>query len=375
METKKLGFGLMRLPLLDTADASRVDYETLCKMADRYMEEGFSYFDTATPYHGGGNSEIAFRECVVKRYPRDSYTIADKMSFFVVQKAEDMEGFFVSQLERCGVDYFDYYLLHSMNKNYLELAEKIGAFDFIQQKKAEGKVKKVGLSFHDSADVLEGILTKHPEMEFVQLQLNYVDWENFEVQSRKCYEVCVKHGKPVIVMEPVKGGLLVNVPEEAKRLLKDAEPDMSVASWAVRYAASLDNVMMVLSGMSNMEQMEDNLSYMKDFHPLTASEKQLVDQVADIIISKERIACTGCRYCVDGCPQKIGIPDYFKLMNDVSKFGEGHIPRAQGYYNHYTGSLGMGKASSCIQCGQCEEHCPQHLPIIQYLVETAEVFE
>lgn len=375
METKKLGFGLMRLPLLDAADASKVAYETLCKMADRYIEEGFSYFDTAMPYHGGGNSEIAFRECVVKRYPRDSYTIADKMSFFVVQKAEDMEGFFESQLERCGVDYFDYYLLHSMNKNYLELAEKIGAFDFIQQKKAEGKVKKVGLSFHDSADVLEEILTKHPEMEFVQLQLNYVDWENFEVQSRKCYEVCVKHGKPVIVMEPVKGGLLVNVPGEAEKLLKDAEPDMSVASWAVRYAASLDNVMMVLSGMSNIEQMEDNLSYMKDFHPLTVSEKQLVDQVADIIISKERIACTGCRYCVDGCPQKIGIPDYFKLMNDVSKFGEGHIPRAQGYYNHYTGSLGMGKASSCIQCGQCEEHCPQHLPIIKYLEETAAMLE
>ncbi|MDO4304837.1 MAG: aldo/keto reductase [Bacillota bacterium] len=375
METKKLGFGLMRLPLLDAADASKVDYETLCKMADCYMKEGFNYFDTATPYHGGGNSEIAFRECVVKRYPRDSYTIADKMSFFIVQKAEDMEGFFESQLERCGVDYFDYYLLHSMNKSYLELAEKIGAFDFIQQKKAEGKVKKVGLSFHDSADVLEEILTRHPEMEFVQLQLNYVDWENFEVQSRKCYEVCVKHGKPVIVMEPVKGGLLVNVPKEAEKLLKDAEPDMSIASWAVRYAASLDNVMMVLSGMSSMEQIEDNLSYMKDFHPLTASEKQLITQVADIILSKERIACTGCRYCVDGCPQKIGIPDYFKLMNDVSKFGEGHISRAQGYYNHYTGSLGMGKASSCIQCGQCEEHCPQHLPIIQYLAETANVFE
>ncbi|MBC8546711.1 aldo/keto reductase [Clostridiaceae bacterium NSJ-31] len=375
MNPKKLGFGLMRLPLVNPADMTKVNYATLCQMVDRYMEEGFNYFDTANPYHGGGNSEIAFRECIAKRYPRNSYTITNKLSFFIVQKAEQLEDFFAGQLERCGVDYFDYYLLHSMNKDYLELAEKIGAFDFVQKKKAEGKIKHIGFSFHDTADVLEDFLTRHPEMEYVQLQLNYADWENVEVQSRKNYETAVKYGKQILVMEPVKGGILASVPPEAEKLLKVAEPDMSVASWAIRYVASLPNVAMVLSGMSNVEQMEDNLSYMSDFKPLTEKEKQLVEQVAQIIISKERIACTGCRYCTDGCPQKIGIPDYFKLMNDISKFGDRQVQVSQNYYNHYTVTLGMGKASACIQCGQCESHCPQHLPIIQYLKETAEMLE
>lgn len=375
MNTKKLGFGLMRLPLNDPADVTKVDYDTLCKMADRYMEAGFNYFDTANPYHGGGNSEIAFRECIAKRYPRDSYTITNKLSFFIVQKAEELEPFFAGQLERCGVDYFDYYLLHSMNKDYLELAEKIGAFDFVQKKKAEGKIKHIGFSFHDTADVLEDFLTRHPEMEYVQLQLNYADWENVEVQSRKNYETAVRHGKQILVMEPVKGGLLSNVPPEAEKLLKDAEPDMSVASWAIRYVASLPNVAMVLSGMSSMEQMEDNLSYMSGFKPLTDSEKQMVEKVAEIIVSRENIACTGCRYCVDGCPQKIGIPDFFKLMNDISKFGDRQVQMSKNYYNHYTGTLGMGKASACVKCGQCESKCPQHLPIIKYLEDTAEMLE
>lgn len=375
MNQKKLAFGLMRLPLKNSADVTGIDYEALNKMVDEYMRAGFNYFDTAFPYHGGGNSEIAFRECVCKRYPRDTYTITDKLSFFVVQRAEDMEGFFAGQLERCGVEYFDYYLLHSMNKDYLELAEKIGAFEFVKQKKAEGRIKHIGFSFHDKADVLDDILTRHPEMEYVQLQLNYADWENFEVQSRKCYEVAVKHNKPVLVMEPVKGGLLASVPEDAEKLLKEAQPDMSIASWAVRYAASLENVVMVLSGMSSMEQMKDNLSYMADFKPLTDSEKQLVKKVAEIIVSRENIACTGCRYCVDGCPQKIGIPDFFKLMNDISKFGERQIQMSKNYYNHYTGTLGMGKASVCIKCGQCESKCPQHLPIIKYLEDMAKTLE
>lgn len=375
MNKKKLGFGLMRLPLLDQTDASKIDYETMSVMVDRYMEAGFHYFDTAVPYHGGGNSEIAFRECVVKRYPRESYTITDKLSFFIVHKSEELEGFFESQLERCGVEYFDYYLLHSMNKEYLELAERIGAFDFVQKKKEEGKIRHIGFSFHDKADVLEKFLTRHPEMEYVQLQLNYADWENFEVQSRACYETAVRHGKQILVMEPVKGGLLVNVPKEAELLLKGAEPNMSIASWAIRFAASLPNVAMVLSGMTNMEQMEDNISYMQDFRPLTENEHRLVEKVAEIISSKENIACTGCRYCVDGCPKKIGIPDYFKLMNDIAKFGEQQIARSKGYYNHYTKTLGMGKASDCIKCKQCEQHCPQHLPITKYLEDTAAVLE
>ena len=235
MNTKKLGFGLMRLPLTDPDDTTKIDYETMSKMVDRYMEAGFNYFDTAIPYHGGGNSEIAFRECVAKRYPREAYTITDKLTFFVVQKAEELEDFFVGQLERCGVEYFDYYLLHSMNKEYLELAERIGAFDFVQRKKDEGKIRHIGFSFHDTADVLEEFLKRHPEMEYVQLQLNYADWENFEVQSHACYETAVRHGKQIFVMEPVKGGLLANVPAEAEMLLKEAEPNMSIASWAIRF--------------------------------------------------------------------------------------------------------------------------------------------
>lgn len=375
MDRKKLGFGLMRLPLTDASDVAKIDYKTFSKMADRYMEAGFNYFDTAVPYHGEGNSEIAFRECVAKRYPRGSYTITDKLSFFIVQKAEELEDFFARQLERCGVECFDYYLLHAMNKDYLELAEKIGAFDFVLKKKAEGKIKHIGFSFHDKAEVLEEILTRHPEMEYVQLQLNYIDWENSDVQSRACYETAVRHGKQILVMEPVKGGLLVNIPNEAKTVLKEAEPEMSIASWAIRFVASLPNVAMVLSGMSNMEQIEDNLSYMKDFKPLTESEKQLVERVTKIILSKEKIACTGCRYCVDGCPMQIAIPDYFKLMNDISKYGEGHTSKAKQNYDYFTGALGKGKASACVKCGKCEEHCPQHLPIRKYLEDTAAALE
>lgn len=375
MNEKKLGFGLMRLPLLNPADTTKVDYETMSGMVDCYMNAGFNYFDTAVPYHGSGNSEIAFRECVVKRYPREAYTITDKLSFFIVQKAEELEDFFEGQLERCGVEYFDYYLLHSMNKDYLELAERIGAFDFVQRKKTEGKIKHIGFSFHDKADVLEELLTRHPEMEYVQLQINYADWESFDVQSRACYETALRHGKKVLVMEPVKGGLLVNIPEEAKALLKDAEPDMSVASWAVRFAASLPNVVMVLSGMSSLEQMEDNLSYMRSFKPLTENENHLIEKVTEIILSKENIACTGCRYCVDGCPKKIAIPDYFKLMNDISKFGEPQIARAKQSYSYYTGNMGLGKASDCIKCGKCEQHCPQHLTITKYLEDTAATLE
>lgn len=375
MNEKKLGFGLMRLPLTDPADTTKIDYEQVKQMADRYLEAGFHYFDTAAPYHNFGNSEIAFRECVAKRHPRGSYTLTDKLSFFIVQKAEELEDFFAGQLERCGVEYFDYYLLHAMSKARLELAEQIGAFDFVQKKKAEGKIRHVGFSFHDKAEVLEEILTRHPEMEYVQLQLNYADWESNDVQSRLCYETAVRHGKQVLVMEPVKGGLLVNIPEEAKALLKQAAPEASLASWAIRFAASLPNVAMVLSGMSSPEQMEDNLATMQNFQPLTEEEEQIIQKVTEIIRSKETIACTGCRYCVDGCPQKIAIPDYFKLMNDIAKFGDPQVKRSKMNYNHFTDRLGMGKASACIQCGQCESHCPQHLPIINYLKDTANTLE
>ena len=371
---KKLAFGLMRLPLLDPADNTGIDHAAVNEMVDKFMDAGFTYFDTAAPYHGQ-HSEIAFRACVAERYPREAYTITDKLTLFMIPKAEDMEDFFNAQLERCGVTYLDYYWLHALGKDSFRKAEEYGAFEFLARKKAEGKVKHIGFSFHDSADVLEDILTGHPEMEYVQLQINYLDWEDPEVQARKCYEVCVKHGKPVMVMEPVKGGLLASLPPEAEALLKAADPEASPASWAIRFAASLPGVFTVLSGMSDLAQVTDNVTYMQRFKPLSDQEKALLEQVVDVIKSKESIACTACRYCVDGCPQKIAIPDYFKLMNDISKFGEGQLPMAKMHYARSTGEMGMGKASDCIGCRQCEEHCPQHLPITEYLSDVAKTLE
>ncbi|MCD8390228.1 MAG: aldo/keto reductase [Firmicutes bacterium] len=373
MGKKKLGFGFMRLPLTDSADSGSVDQAAVCKMVDKFMDAGFTYYDTAAPYHNRGNSEIALRECVVKHYPRDAFTITNKLSLFMIDKKEDIPAFFDAQLERCGVEYFDYYLLHAMAKEPYAKAESFGAFEFAAQKKAEGKIKHIGFSFHDTADFLDKILTEHPEVEYVQLQLNYIDWEDEKVQSRKCYEVCVKHNKPVIVMEPVKGGVLANVTDDVKEMLNSADPSMSTTSWAIRFAASLDNVAMVLSGMSNDAQAEDNISYMRDFKPLNDDEVKLVLKAAEIIKSKEKIACTACRYCVDDCPKKIAIPDYFKLINDISKHGKGQEPIAKASYARQTQKF--GKASDCIKCGKCEGHCPQNLPVRKYLEDVAAVFE
>lgn len=371
---KKLAFGLMRLPLLDPNDSASVNLEETRKLVDRFLAAGFTYFDTAAPYHSKA-SETAFRECVVKRYPRSAYTITDKLSLFNIEKAEEISPFFDAQMERCGVEYLDYYWLHALDKKLCRKAEELGAFDFVLQKKAEGKVRHVGFSFHDTADVLEDILTRHPEMEYVQLQLNYIDWDSEDVQARKCYEVCVKYNKPVMVMEPVKGGLLASVPEEAEALMRKAAPGLSTASWAIRFAASLENVAYVLSGMSTLEQVEDNVSYMRDFRPLTEAEQDVVRKAAEIIQSKASIACTGCRYCEEGCPQKIAIPDYFRMLNNISKYGEPMVERSRSYYASLTGKQGRGRASECVGCGQCEAHCPQHLPITQYLKNVAEALE
>lgn len=372
--SKKLAFGLMRLPLLDPADNTSIDLESVKKMADRFLAAGFTHFDTAAPYHGKA-SETALRECVVKRYPREAYTVTDKLSMFSMESPEELAPFFDAQLERTGLDYFDYYWLHALDKDACAKAERLGAFDFILQKKAEGKIRHVGFSFHDTADVLDDVLTRHPEMECVQLQLNYIDWDSEDVQSRRCYEVCVKHGKPVMVMEPVKGGLLANVTEEAGALLREAAPDLSQASWAIRFAASLENVTYVLSGMSTMEQMEDNISYMQDFRPLTQAEREVVARAAQAIRARASIACTACRYCVEGCPQKIAIPDYFRLLNSVYQYGDPMLGRTRNRYAHLTEKEGMGKASACVACGQCEERCPQHLPVTKYLEDVAKTFE
>ncbi len=369
---KKLGFGLMRLPLNASGNGKDIDMTRVNKMVDDFIGAGFTYFDTAYPYHGGA-SETAFREAVAKRYPREAYTVTTKMPIFNNPTEEDMPVIFNEQLEKCGVEYFDYYLLHALNNSRYEYCKKVNAFEFVSRMKAEGKIKHVGFSFHDSAAVLDKILSEHPEIEYVQLQINYIDWEDAKVESRKCYETCVKHGKPVIVMEPIKGGSLAVLPEAAETLLKNHNSEASIASWAVRYVASLDNVVMVLSGMSNEEQMLDNISYMKDFKPLDDAEQALIVEATDIIKNATPIPCTSCRYCTDGCPMQINIPEIFKLYNITKKFPGIPAKNAPGQYKRLMEK--SGKASDCIGCGQCMEHCPQNIEITKWLETIAEVFE
>lgn len=369
---KKLGFGCMRLPVLDSEDHKSFDKEQICKMVDLFLEKGFIYFDTAYMYHDFA-SENVMKEALVDRHSRDSFMLATKLPTMFLEKEEDMERIFNEQLEKTGAGYFDYYLLHCLNTKNYETSERLGAFDFVMKKKSEGKVKKIGFSFHDSAELLDKILTEHPETEFVQLQINYLDWENDTVQSRKCYEVALKHNKEIIVMEPVKGGTLANVPKQAEELLKSHQPQMSVPSWAIRFAASLDNVSLVLSGMSNIQQLEDNMSYMENFVPLTDEENSICMNVADIINLKISIPCTSCRYCTEGCPMNIPIPDYFELYNAEMQEIEKNFTVQGTYYDNLI--LKYGKASDCVSCGQCTEHCPQHLDIPGYLKKVAKVFE
>lgn len=361
---RNFGFGCMRLPM----EGENVDLKETARMVDAFIENGFNYFDTARGYLSE-KSELAVRECLTSRYPREDFVLTDKLTGTYFNKEEDIRPFFESQLKACGVDYFDFYLMHAQTDALFKKFCKCRAYETAFELKKEGKIRHVGLSFHDTAEVLEKILNTYPELEVVQLQLNYADWNDPAVQSRKCYEVCRKHGKPVIVMEPVKGGTLVNLPEQAKKVLDEAGTG-SYASYAVRFAAGFDGVFMVLSGMSNMDQMLDNISYMKHFTPLSPKERAAVEKVCEIIHAKQLIPCTACRYCTDGCPKRISIPDLFACMNAKQLYKDWN---AEYYYGIYTTKF--GKPEDCIKCGKCEKVCPQHLAIRDLLESVYEQFK
>ena len=373
MSAKKLDFGLMRLPSLDPNDPSKIDLEQTKQMVDTFLERGFTYFDTAWMYCGF-QSENATKEVLVDRHPRNSFTLATKLHAGYIKTKEDCDRIFNEQRKKTGATFFDYYLLHDVGVEHYEIYKKLDCFQWLREKKEQGLVKKIGFSFHDTAELLDKVLTEQPGMEFVQLQINYLDWDSEGIQSRKCYEVAKKHNVPVIVMEPVKGGTLAQVPEPVEKVFKEYHPELSVPSWAIRFAASLDNVMMVLSGMSNMEQMLDNLSYMENFQPLDEREQQIVLQAVNLINENIAVPCTGCSYCTDGCPMNIAIPKYFSLYNaDLQEIKEKSWTPQGEYYDNLTKSF--GKASDCIACGQCESACPQHLPIIEHLKTVAGHFE
>ena len=360
------GFGCMRLPMKD----GQVNEDEFCRMADAFIAAGLNYFDTAHGYISG-QSETAIRDCVAKRHDRSEFLLTNKLTDPYFKREEDILPFFESQLEACGVDYFDFYLMHAQDRNNYPKFKRCKAYETALQLKAEGRIHHFGISFHDKADVLDMILTEHPEIEAVQIQFNYVDYEDASVESRKVYEVCEKHGKPVIVMEPVKGGSLVNLPAEADKILRRLGG--SNASYALRFAASFPNMAMVLSGMSSMEQMEDNLSAMRDFVPLNEDEKKAIRQVCDIFHGLNLIPCTSCRYCIEEnhCPKDILIPDIFSAMNAREAF---HDWNSGMYYGIVTRG-GHAKASECIRCGKCEKVCPQHLPIRELLKKVAAAFE
>ena len=363
-DIKKLGFGLMRLPQKD----GKIDVEQTKEMVDLFLDAGFKYFDTAWAYAG---SEEAIKEALVDRYPRDSYYLATKLAAWINCKTkEEAQKQFYTSLERAGVDYFDFYLLHNLGENRTKFFDDFDLWSFVQDLKKEGKIKHVGFSFHSTADELEELLSKHPEIEFVQLQINYVDWDDYAVQSRKCYEVVRKHGKQVVIMEPVKGGMLANPPKTIEEIFKKAS-DASCASWAIKFAANLEGVITVLSGMSNLEQMKDNLSYMKDFNGLTKEEMDVLDKAQKAYNEIPLIPCTTCNYCAKVCPKNIGISGSFTALNQYTIYGDlKYAKRREGWL---VGSHGKASANECIQCGMCETVCPQHISIREELEKVVKV--
>ena len=363
---KKLGFGMMRLPTTNPQDHSAVDFEKVKELVDAYMERGFHYFDTAFKYCGG-SSETAVRKAVVERYPRESYILTTKLSNEFMHSKEEQEQTFAQQLDKLGVDYVDYYLLHNQGAVNYKVSQELDSFSFLQKLKKQGLAKHIGMSYHDNAELLDQILTDHPELDVVQLQINYLDWDNESIQSRKCYEVCRRHNKPVLVMEPIKGGTLAKVPAEAERLMGALHPDWTPAAWALRFAASHPGVMAVLSGMNEMSQQLDNMEALDDPAPLTEEELQVMQRRAAIIQASAMIPCTGCRYCTVTCPKNIPIPDYLSLLQ------EGHSTTQVVYYFNLAQS--HGRAGDCIQCGLCESHCPQHIQIRTHLKTVSQKFD
>lgn len=361
-EVFKLGFGLMRLP--KRADGSN-DTEKVAEMVDRFIEAGGTYFDTAFVYDDG-DSERVTKEALIDRHPRDSFTLCTKLNAGIPGLTEQTaKQQFHTSLERTGAGYFDYYLLHALSRNNVRYYEDFGIWDFVKEQKAKGLIRYYGFSFHGDPQLLDELLTEHDDVDFIQLQINYADWDNLGVASKECYEIARRHSLSMTIMEPLKGGALADPNDNIKRLFKEAAPELSAASWGIRYAASLEGVIAVLSGMSNIEQMEDNLSYMRDFKPLSESEYKVIAAVQKELEKDNSIQCTACKYCVSGCPMDIAIPGIFAVKNKET----GNWDGGRGAYRIAT--EGRGKASDCIECGQCEDACPQHLPIISLLKDCA----
>ncbi len=366
-DIKKLGFGLMRLPKKD----GRIDVEETSQMVDEFLDNGFTYFDTAYVYDNGESEEV-IKKALVDRYPRDSYQLATKMNaWFGEPSAEEVKKQVETSLERTGAGYFDYYLLHALMTQNYKLYEEYGLWDLLKELKDQGVIKNLGFSYHSGPELLDEILTDHPEVDFVQLQINYADWDSPDIAARENYEVVRKHNKPLVIMEPVKGGTLATPIEEVEEIFKTAEPDSSMASWAIRFAADLPGVLTVLSGMSNLEQMQDNVAVMKDFNGLSEEQQKVIDKVREVYNNLETIPCTACHYCVENCPQNIPIPEIFKARNKQIAFGL----EDEGFKEYEQAVEDKGRASDCIECLQCESACPQGLGVTTFLKECAEIFD
>lgn len=365
---EKFGFGMMRLPQLDENDPTKVDVEQVKQMVDEYIKAGGKYFDTAYPYHNGV-SENVLKEAVVDRYPREDIIVTTKLPIFSVEKPEDMEKFFNEQLEKCGVEYFDYYLIHNINEMTHHAVYDFDSFEFVRQKKKEGKIKNMGFSFHDKPEALIEALEAFPDCDFVQLQLNYLDWESASIASKKCYEIATEYNKPVIVMEPVKGGALANLPEDAEKIYKEYDENSENVSWALRFCNDLDNVFMILNGVSSLEQMKSSIGIFTDIQKLTDEEQELISKVCDIVNDLTPIKCTECNYCIEHCPIKIPISKYFSLYNTshINKTQGGDPVNAAVAYLVLAESDEHGAANECVECHVCEKFCPQHLEIPELL--------